>query len=136
MAKLIQDIWILQSDGIVLFSRVYHQHIEDQLFGALLSALDAFAQELSEGGLSNFEMGDLRFTIIKKYHLIFIANSSKKVKENKIITELKNISNKFFSIYPEEFLKNWDKDVSVFVNFKDEIDDALENPVKKFWDGF
>jgi hypothetical protein len=136
MVKLIQDIWIIQSDGIVLFSRVFHQNIEDQLFGALLSALDSFAQELSEGGLSNFEMGDLRFTIIKRFHIIFIANSSRKVKESKIITELNNISNKFFNKYPKKFLENWDKDVSVFINFKEEIDDALENPVKKFWDGF
>ena len=88
MVKAIQDLWIQRIGGIVIFSRVFHQTIEDQLFGALMSALNAFAQEIASAGLTNFEIKNIRFTIIKKEHLYFIANSSKKHKEKKILAEL------------------------------------------------
>jgi hypothetical protein len=136
IAKIVQDFWILKDDGLVLFSRVFHEQVEDQLFGALLSALDSFAQQVSEGGLSNFELSNKRFTLIKKGGLLFIANSSKNVKEKKIIQELEVISQKFLEIYPENFFEEWDNDISIFQNFTSHIEDALEDPIKKFWNSF
>ena len=73
MVKAIQDLWIQRTDGIVIFSRVFHKTMEDQLFGALLSALNSFAYEIANGGLTNFEIKNIRFTIIKKENLFFIA---------------------------------------------------------------
>lgn len=136
MTKVIQDIWILDDNGIVLFSRVFHEKVETQLFGALMSALDSFAHQLSDEGLNNFEISNMRFTLIKKRHFLFIANSSKKFKEKKVILELNTISQKFISQYPDEFFKEWDNDVSIFIDFKNKIESALEDPVKKFWEGF
>ena len=75
MAKLIRDLWIQKSDGIVLFSRVLNKKVEDQLFGALMSALNSFAEQLSEGGLSNFELSDKKFTIIRKKGLLFVCST-------------------------------------------------------------
>ena len=57
--KIIRDIWILTRDGIVLFSRVFHEQVEEQLFGALVSALSSFSDKLLEGGLQNFELKKL-----------------------------------------------------------------------------
>ena len=136
MPKVIQDIWILNSNGIVLFNRVFHEQIEAQLFGALMSALNSFAQQLSDDGLKNFELSNKRFTLIKKKGFLFIANSSNKFKEKKVIQELGEISLKFNNQYPDDFFKEWDNDVSIFSDFKKEIEDALEDPVKKFWNGF
>jgi len=120
----------------VLFSRVFHEQIEDQLFGALMSALSSFSDKLLEGGLQNFELNKIRFTIIKKNDLIFIVNSSKKHKESKVMQQLENIANKFFSVYPDTFLKKWDNDINAFSNFKNEIENILEDPIKKFWQDF
>ncbi len=136
MPKVIQDIWILNNDGIVLFNRVFHEQIEAQLFGGLMSALNSFAQQLSDDGLKNFELSNKRFTLIKKKGFLFIANSSKKFKEKKVIQELEEISLKFNNQYPNEFFNEWDHDISIFSEFKKEIEDALEDPVKKFWEGF
>jgi len=136
LVKAIQDLWIQRTDGIVIFSRVFHQTIEDQLFGALMSALNSFAQEIANGGLNNFEIKNIRFTIIKKGNLFFIANSSKKHKEKKVLAELEQIASKFIEQYPETNSDNWDGCIDDYQIFESKIADALEDPIKKFWSDF
>ena len=136
MVKAIQDLWIQREDGIVIFSRVFHETIEDQLFGALMSALNSFVQEITNGGLNNFEIKNIRFTIIKKKNLLFIVNSSKKHKEKRILTELEQIAERFIEQYPEASSDNWDGCIDDYETFESKITDALEDPVKKFWNDF
>ncbi|MFX1371883.1 MAG: hypothetical protein ACFFCE_08490 [Promethearchaeota archaeon] len=136
MVKAIRDLWIQRLDGIVIFSRVFHQKIEDQLFGALLSALNSFTQEIADGELTNFEIKNIRFTIIKRENLFFIANSSKKHKEKKILAELETIAKRFLEQYPETKNHNWNGCIDEYKNFESKITDTLEDPVKKFWDDF
>jgi hypothetical protein len=134
--KIIRDIWIVSEDGIVVFSRVYKKALDEQLFGALLTALNSFAEEIAQQGLSNFEMSNIRFTILKKSQFIFIANSDKKVKSKKVLQELKNIIIKFFNVYSKEIIDNWDNDISVFSNFDKQIEDSLEDSIKKMEEAF
>jgi len=110
--------------------------LDDQLFGGLMSALNSFAEELIDKGLSNFELQDKRYTLLKKNRMLFIANSAKKVKEKKVIQEMLLIASKFFDLYSEDFLLNWNHDVSVFKNFEKEIEESLEKTIKKFQDAF
>ena len=135
--KVIRDLWIVSEGGIVVFSRVYEKTLDEQLFGALLTALNSFAEEIAQDGLSNFELGDMRFTILKKSHFIFIANSDKKIKPKRVLQELKDVKEKFFTVYSKEIIDNWDNDVSVFSNFDKKIEDSLDDPIKKmekaFW---
>jgi len=126
MPKIIKDFWILTDSGIVLFSKMYDQKVNPQLFGALMSALNKFAEALTDGGISSFEKSDLRFVIMKRRKFLFIGSSLKKTKENKVIDELKQISDIFFRIYAEDLI-NWDSDVSIFSGFGDYIDKSLEN---------
>ena len=83
--KVLQDIWIVEKSGIVVFHREFDKVVSPQLFGAMMSALNMFAEQLAEAGMSNFELQNSRFTIIKKSGLIFVANSSKKYNQKKII---------------------------------------------------
>lgn len=136
MVKVLQDVWILSKGGIVLYHRVYDDKVDDQLFGSLMSALNTFAEEITNNGLSNFELQNKRFTLLKSKGLLFIANSSKKVKEKKVIEELQNIVETFFELYPDEILNNWDGDISTFSNFEEEIEDSLEEIIKKFQKAF
>jgi uncharacterized membrane protein len=136
LVKAIQDLWIQRSDGIVIFSRVFHETIEDQLFGALMSALNSFAQEIASGGINNFEIKNVRFTITKKENLLFIVNSSKKFKQKKVLAELEDIADKFIEKYPETVLDEWDGQIDKYKSFEKEISNALEDPVKKFWSDF
>ena len=135
--KILQDLWILTSSGVVLFNRVFDKQMKTQLFGALMSALNSFAEKLAEGGLSNFELSNRRFIIMKKNEFLYVANSSKKVKEKKVIVQLETVAKKFFELYPVEWFKNeWDNEVSIFADFENHIREQMEDPIKKFWDGF
>ena len=136
MPKILKDLWILTEHGVVLFSRVFDQTINPQLFGGLMSALNTFAEKLTDGGISNFEMSDLRFVIVKRRCFLFIGSSLNKTKEKKVIDELKRISDVFFEVY-NDILINWDNDVNYFSDFGDHIDKSLEKqPIKNLKDAF
>jgi len=134
--KLLQDLWILTNTGVVLYHRVFDSTLSDQLFGGLMSALNTFAENLVEGGLSSFELSNKRFNLLKKQGLFFVSNSSKKHKEKKVIPALETVAEKFITTFDTDFFKTWDMDVSVFAKFEEEILDQLEDPIKKFWNGF
>ncbi len=88
------------------------------MFEGLISALNTFAESLSEGGMSNFEFNSIRFTIKKVNHFIFIANSSNDIKTKKVMKQLRQISKNFFNVYPEEVLKNWNKNIRFLLILK------------------
>ena len=133
--KILQDIWILSEGGIVVFNRVFNPKINEQLFGALMTALNSFAEELIEGGPMSFELSSVRYTIFKSNTFLFISNSAKKIKEKSVKEELKKISEKFFLKY-SKVLENWDYEISVFSDFEPEIEDSLEDTIKKFEKAF
>ena len=135
MVKVIQDLWILTEDGIGVFSRIQDEKLNEQLFSMLLSALNSFAEEISSGGLSNFELSNKRFSIVKRNSFIFVVSSSPKTKEKKAIEELETIIRKFFNKYGEK-LKNWNSNISIFDGFEADIDDSLEDTIKKFQNAF
>ncbi|MFX1419788.1 MAG: hypothetical protein ACFE9N_12785 [Promethearchaeota archaeon] len=136
MEKIIQDIWILNNAGAVLYHRVFDKKFDEQLIGALLSALNLIAEELESGGLSSFEIKDKKYIIMKKHGISFIVNSPKKVKEKKVKEELTKIVNKFTNLYPKEFFVNWDNDVSIFADFENHIKDSLQDTIDKFEKAF
>ncbi|MFW9819140.1 MAG: hypothetical protein ACFFE5_05980 [Candidatus Thorarchaeota archaeon] len=123
--KVLQDIWILQNSGLVIFHREFDKVVSPQLFGAMMSALNMFAEQLTEGGLSNFDLKDTRFTIIKKLKLLFIATSSKKYNQKKVNKELEKISSKFIKLYDKQ-LEQFSGRLDGFSNFINEIGNSLE----------
>ena len=84
MAKVLRDLWILTESGTTVYSRVIDPRVNPQLFGALMSALNTFAQKLTEEGMSNFELSNIRFSIVKRNKFLFVASSSNKIKSKKI----------------------------------------------------
>ena len=124
--KIIQDIWILDKAGVAIFHRAFEKTISPQMFGAMMSALHMFAEELTEGGLSNFELNERKYTIIKKSGLLFVVNSSKNHKQKKVNRELERISKKFLKLYSEQ-LKNFKGETGAFEEFTSVIENALED---------
>jgi hypothetical protein len=137
MTKLLQDIWILADSGVVLFHRVFDENIDATLFGGMLSAINSFAEELTKGGLSNFELANKFFILLKKENYLFIANASKKYNFKKLKQELEIIMGKFFELYPKDLLNNWNGDTSLFTGFEKEVEESLEDTIQKlekaFW---
>ena len=135
--KIIQDLWILVEEGTVLYSRVFNEKMQNQLFGALMSALNSFASQLVDGGLTSFELSDKKFSIVRENNILFIAGYPKKIKDKKALEELGAIKIKFIKKFDAEFFKTWDCDVSCFEDFGKEIEEKyLEDPAVKFWEGF
>jgi hypothetical protein len=137
--KVVQDLWILEDSGIVVFSRVFNPKVNEQLFGALMTALNTFASELASGGLTSFELSEMRFTLLKTNYnsqrYLFVCNSSKKVNTKKVMDEILLIKDKFFEIYGKK-LEKWDGDVNLFSDFETQIEDSLEETIKKFQKAF
>ena len=130
---MLQDIWILEKSGIVIFHRVFDKSVSPQMFGAMMSALNMFAEALAEGGLSNFELNKKRFTIIRKGELLFIANSSNKINHKKVDKQLGKVSKKFLKLYSDK-LKGFKGEIGAFSEFKDVIKDELADKTDKFWE--
>ena len=128
--KVLRDVWILDKSGIVLFNRVFDEMDSPQLYGAMMSALNMFAGQLTEGGLSNFELNNKRFALIERNRLIFIANSSKIINRKKINKELEKVSKKFLIKYSDQ-LKYYKGQIGAFSNFKEIIKDVLEETTEK-----
>ena len=135
MSAILQDIWILTESGVSVYSRVYNPKVNEQLFGALMSAINQFAEQVAEGGISSFEISNKKFSIIRKDNFLFVANASVKQKDKRVKDELKRISEKFFEEY-SHILEDWDNDVSVFEDFEKKIEDSLDQTLKKFQNAF
>jgi len=135
MGKVLQDIWIVNDSGLALFSRVYDEKINAQLFGGFMSALDSFAHEISDSGVDSFDIRNKRFSFLKRNNILFVANSEKKYKENKVHKELNKIIERFFELY-EDKLKNWNGEMDIFSGFQKEITESIEDPINKFEKSF
>ncbi len=75
MGRIIQDIWIMDYDGSVMFQRLFDHNLNSDLLGGFISALNTFAMQFDENGLSDFELGTKRFVIARNDDLLFITNS-------------------------------------------------------------
>lgn len=124
--RILQDIWIIHKSGIVIFHRAFKESMSPQAFGAMMSALNSFAEQLTEGGLSNFELYNKKFTIVKNFNLTFIANSSKEYNQKKINRELEKVSKKFLKLYSEK-IKDYKGQIGAFTQFEEVIKDSLED---------
>jgi hypothetical protein len=120
--ETIEDLWIILDTGIVLFSFLEDQEVDPDIFGAIISVLDNFAEATLEGGLEFFEIDPNIYGVIKKHHLIFLASAPQKIKIDKLLAELEIIVTKFFSIYPIDTKEKWDGNLYYFCEFKDEIE--------------
>lgn len=129
MGSDIQDLWIIQEHGTVLFKHTQNEKIDEQIFGGFMSALNSFAANFTSTGLHSFELGETRFFLYRKDGLIFIANANKKVKPEKVEQNIKDNANKFIAKYPMEFIQKWDGDVNRFKDFKGILDNSMVKSV-------
>ena len=132
MTDILHDIWIMTNSGIVVFHKAYSKAMDSQLFGMLMTALNSFAEELSKGGLSSFELSDKRFCMTKQNKFLFVSSSDKKIKEKTVKKEMRYIIEKFFSHFSEDILEHWDGNVSIFEEFGAEIEKIQKDVVGSF----
>ena len=120
MDNVIDDLWIVNNDGIVLFSSDEHK-FDDNLFGAFLSAINMFVKEFSNDMLRNFEISDKRYILIKEQSLLFVASTSNNVSDESIKNQMNQIIERFLQLYPQEFFKTWNYNTNEFEKFEAEV---------------
>ncbi|MGV9171881.1 MAG: hypothetical protein ACOC35_04820 [Promethearchaeia archaeon] len=94
--------------------------------GALLNAMDEFAEEFTDKGLQNFELDNEKYLLFNKEDILYIANSSKNIDGKDIINKLKTISEKFLEQY-KRYLDDWKGNVDQFSDFEDIIKEELKS---------
>lgn len=119
--KKIKDLWIFQKSGNILFSQVSDPKIEEHLFVGLVSALNTYAELMKEGGISNFTVANIKYSMIKKSGILFLANGNKKTKKTELIREVKIIADRFLDKYSDEYIKRWFYDPNRFNDFEFEF---------------
>ena len=135
MDNVIDDLWIVSNDGIVLFSNNDHT-FDDNLFGAFLSAINSFVKEFSNDMLRNFEISDKRYVLIKEQNLLFVASTSNSVSDKSLKIQMNQIIERFLQLYPQEFFKTWNYDTNEFEKFELETETLPSNDLEEFLEAF
>jgi hypothetical protein len=105
------------------------------MFAGMLSAMNTFASQIDDDGLSSFEIGEKKFISIKQDKLNFVANFSNKVNAKKAQKELRFVADQFLKKYLVDLI-SWVGETSIFDNFEDEIKDSLDEVVDNFQKAF
>jgi hypothetical protein len=121
MGSDIRELWIMQEHGPVMFQHTKDENVDSQIFGGFISAITSLAKNFTTSGLQSFELGDHRFFLFKQDGLLFIANTEKRVKIQKIEKEIKTNATKFMKKYSPTILHNWDGNTEIFEEFHQEI---------------
>ena len=128
MTKVLENIWVLTTTGSVIYHRKFNPIIDEQLFGAVISSLNTFAEKgLFEDSISSFVISDKTLYLKKKNNLLFVIDASEKKKVKKLTKELDKVIDKFFELFPPELFINWDCNINRFAQFEDEIRDSLKD---------
>jgi len=135
MDNVIDDLWVVNNDGIVLFSSDEHG-FDDNLFGAFLSAINMFVKEFSNDMLRNFEISDKQYVLMKEQNLMFVASASNNVSDKSIKNQMNQIIERFLELYPQEFFKTWNYDTNEFDKFELEFETLPTNDLEKFLGAF
>lgn len=129
--RVIDEIWIINTNGITLFNLSKEDRIDPQLFGGFVSAIENFIKSLGYKQINSILLGESK---IMFYHgdqgLIFISRSRKKVKEKPIIKGLKLVEQIFLAQY-RDIIKNWKGDQNSFSKFGDIIKEIFEDKPEK-----
>ena len=137
MIKHLQDLWILEEYGLILFSKIIHHNTDDQCLGGLTSALYSFAQTGLQETLLRFTTNKFEYKILEKRDLLFVATFSTKTKEKVALYELNHIAEKFCKLYPIQMIENWNHDMHKFDKFEQEVktrNELLGEKIDQLWD--
>lgn len=129
--RVIDEIWIINANGITLFNLSKDERIDPQLFGGFISAIESFIISLGYKEINAMSLGESKITFYHgEQNIMFISRSGKKIKDKLIIKGLKLVEQKFIEHYQETLIK-WNGDPEIFTKFGEIIKEIFEdNPEK------
>jgi hypothetical protein len=129
--RVVNELWIINSSGITLFNLSKDETIDPLLFGGFFSAIQAFVKNLGESSLKTLVIGDSKLTVYQgREDFLFVSRSSQKIKDVKIIANLKLVEAKFFDQY-KKILENPVVDPTAFQGFGSVIEEIFNDTPEK-----
>ena len=123
--NIINELWIINSAGISIFSTSDERELSPSMFGAFFSAIQTFVCSLGYNELTSIYLDDSKITFYHgKLDLFYIASSGRYIKDKIILKNLKRIERKFLESYGQE-IKYWSGKIDIFSNFRDDIKNII-----------
>ncbi|MFX1426341.1 MAG: hypothetical protein ACFFBE_07800 [Promethearchaeota archaeon] len=119
MSNHLIDLWILDEEGRVIYSRADKLYPDDHLVGRLISALYTYTQGRFDDPLLRFTTPKHQYYIIEQQGILFTGRfpRDKTVKENTILKDLQKIRDMFFKRFTKEDLDANNYDIEKFIDF-------------------
>jgi len=117
MLKHLQDFLVVLDSGEVIFSDISNIKVEEQLFGALISALTMFYTETLEGVLHVIKGSKFIINIFSKNHIQFIGISPVCANNKKSQEELHLLASRFLEKHVKDIKDNKLINIHIFENF-------------------
>ena len=127
MGKFFENFVVVTRVGRIIFDCVTEEGFCPEPFSNMIRAFNALIEELGEGKLSNIEWGDKIISIIKKQDILFVACCQETSKEKKIYDDLEYISNRFFDIYSNVLIQEFEKtgNRAIFLNSEQRFNEQV-----------
>ncbi len=115
-----------------VYSRTLKDEINQTLFAGFMAALGQFSKSWAAQSLNSFSLGQTRFTILSSETLMFVANTSTRVKEKQVSKELAMMRDIFFKKFDvKEFGTISDVPLDTFRVLDDDYRRFLLEPAEK-----
>ncbi|MEX2684536.1 MAG: hypothetical protein Q6373_023400 [Candidatus Sigynarchaeota archaeon] len=112
-----EHVWIIRSDGIVLYHKGDELGISSDLLAGLFSAINTLASQMDESGINAMVIGQSKLSIRRAHGVLFVMLHDNRLKEKKVISRLAFIESAFFSLYPPASLAEWRGNLAHFAHF-------------------
>ena len=129
----IEEIWIINYNGITLYNECKGDTIDPTLFGGFITAIQSFITTLGYKQIESITLGNSKLMIYQSLEgIFFVTRSKKSIKDKNIINHLKVIEKRFSDKYKDK-ISTWNGDRQLFDDFSSEIEEIFnENPEKEF----
>ena len=108
--------------GIVIYHKVKDPFVDDDCLGGFISAFICYTKDQFQESLNRFSITSFQFYLLKEYKITFIGKFPRRLEENIVLKELKEIVDKFFRNFPRHLFDNWDFNINKFITFDATID--------------
>jgi hypothetical protein len=126
-----EDLWIMERSGLTIFEKVSNVAIDGQLFGGFMSAINTFASQIDEKGLSNIHTGKKLIVFHKTDRLVYIAGFDEKIKPKDAQKVIIQIADKFNKMFPPSFFDHWKGNLAPFEQFGEQLTAESGNAIGK-----
>jgi hypothetical protein len=124
---MIDNLWILTKEGVLLFSK---NHVKlskpDDLLAGFFTAVDIFIREITNEEIKNIIMKDHKFNYIIGDDLIIVISTNKYDNDILIQNLLREVKIIFLEKYSEE-LKFFSGDTMPFGNFDEDLGELIKD---------